>query len=526
MKIFSLLFLFSSLSFGQCLEKDIIADEYIVRIKKADGSLAPASMEAQLAKTFKTFLDSKNIPNETIFTKGTDFTTAEAKMLPPHTFFVKVPSTMLSSIATHPSVQSVDHNCRVTLTGDITPFFSTNDPLASDMWNLKKIQLEDAWTISKGSADIIVGISDTGVDYTHEDLRANMWVNKNEIAGNGIDDDGNGCVDDIYGCDFADNDGDPSPGTNENLIHGTHVAGTVAAVGNNAKGLSGIVQTSRIMALKGFNYQGVGGSAALLKSLYYGVNNGARVINCSWGREGASSQSDLDAFEYAYNKGVVMVVAAGNDNKDAANFSPADLPHVITVAATDSADQIATFSNWGTTVEIAAPGGKGYSSNRTMIDSILSTIPQSKYAGMLGTSMAAPHVTGLVALILSINPNLTPNEVLKILQDGGDLIHVTTTTSNKKFDYKRINAFGSAKLALASLPPGSVVGKPCVSGLNCASSADSFLLKNGFSQTSGCGSITNINRTLTPEIPTMISTFLLLLMPFATLFLRFKKQKA
>lgn len=517
MKLFIFIFLISSFVFADCSVEDSVPNKFIVRLKKPLSPMTVQSMMVTLAarkfdsSAFKDFLAQNKMAYSDVFEvpARNDFSITEVQNLPPSTYTVEVNSSAdVERLAQHPMVDTVERDCLYKIQGAVDPqAWSINDPAMNQMWDLQKIQIEDAWTISRGSTAIISAVSDTGVDYNHPDLKANMWINTKETAGNGVDDDQNGCIDDIYGCDFADNTGNPMP-NGSGLSHGTHVAGTVAAVGNNGVGLSGIVQVGRIMAVKGFSSTGVGDGDALLKGIYYAVNNGARVINCSWGRHGTSTQADRDAFKYAYDHGVVAVVAAGNDNMDAANFSPADLPTVVTVGASDSQDQIATFSNWGPSVEVLAPGGKGYDANHNTVDGIYSTLPNSSYGKYIGTSMAAPHVTGLVTLILSINPNLMPPQVLKILQDGGDQVHVTTYQSGKQFDYKRINAYGSAKLALAS------TGNSCIPGMaNCSlsgkpnpSTAD---ILAGFSQSSGCGTISSDGGSSGSGIPGALALMLL-----------------
>lgn len=275
--------------------------------------------------------------------------------------------TLLARFGQDPDVEAVSPNYRRRI-------FSTvpNDPKWGKLWGLQKIGAAEAWSVTTGSADIVVGVIDTGVDYNHEDLRGNIWTNVNEIPGNGIDDDGNGYVDDVHGYDFASdnkggNDSDPMDIDN----HGTHVAGTIAAVGNNGIGVTGVSWTARIMALKaarpdGYIYDSDSTEAieyaVMMKSKYH-VNIVA--LNASFGGDEADAVLE-DAIADAANENIIIVAAAGNggdddagDDNDQKPQYPANYasPNVISVAATDPEDNLAGFSNFGArTVDLAAPG--------------------------------------------------------------------------------------------------------------------------------------------------------------------------
>ncbi len=302
-----------------------------------------------------------------------------------------------------------------------------NDPLYSQLWGMAKIEAPDAWDIHTGSSDIVVAVVDTGVDYTHRDLAANMWVNEAELHGTaGVDDDGNGYVDDIYGYDFINNDSNPW----DDAGHGTHCSGTIAGVGNNGLDVVGVCWNARIMALKFLGAGGSGSTSDAISAFYYAVENGADVTSNSWGG-GGYEQSMKDAIDYAYSQGVVMVAAAGNAGNTTHQY-PAYYDHMISVAATDSSDRKASFSTYGNWVDIAAPGV-----------SILSLKPGGGTATMSGTSMACPHVAGASALLLSANPILTPDEVYDILTSTTDPIATGVCISG------RLN-IGYAILAAAS----------------------------------------------------------------------------
>lgn len=231
-----------------------------------------------------------------------------------------------------------------------------DDPRYAELWGLEKIGAPDAWATATDCRPAVIALVDSGVDATHPDLADNIWTNDLEIAGNGVDDDGNGYVDDVRGWDFVSNDNDPVDGNS----HGTHVAGTLAAVGNNARGVVGICWRAKVMVLRAFNASGTGTVADIVEALEYARVKGARVVNASF----ASSQysnAEREAIANLNAAGVLLVAAAGNEGADSDRTPsyPAgyDLPNIIAVAASDSADRLASFSNYGaTSVHLAAPG--------------------------------------------------------------------------------------------------------------------------------------------------------------------------
>ncbi|MEQ1877279.1 MAG: S8 family peptidase, partial [Bdellovibrionia bacterium] len=278
-----------------------------------------------------------------------------------------------------------------------------NDPLYTSQWAHQKIQSNLAFDITYGSQAIVVAMIDTGVDYSHPDLAPNMWVNPREVAGNGIDDDGNGYIDDIHGYDFANND--PNPAADDTGIwHGTHTAGTVGARGGNGTGISGHSPIVKIMALKFLNSQGGGDASDAIRAIDYAIQNGAKIMNNSWGSE-AGSRALSEAVLRARNAGVLFVAASGNggndgvgDNNDTSPSYPANYQYdnVISVASTNSVDGLSGFSNYGATnVQVGAPG-----------EGILSTMNGGRYQSMDGTSMAAPLVSGVLALLMARRPDL------------------------------------------------------------------------------------------------------------------------
>lgn len=249
-----------------------------------------------------------------------------------------------------------------------------SDPFFANLWGLHNIgqtggtsdadiDAPEAWSVTTGSSSIVIAVIDTGIDYNHPDLAPNIWTNLPESAGTpGVDDDGNGYVDDIHGWDFVDDDGDPFDYNG----HGTHVAGTIAAKGDNGMGITGVMWSARVMPLRFLGASGAGDTAAAVEAVYYAVDNGARVINASWGG-GGFSRALYDALAYALGKEVLFVAAAGNqgNDNDLSSFYPCgyDLPNVICVAATDHRDELAWFSNYGTKkVHLGAPGVSIFSS--------------------------------------------------------------------------------------------------------------------------------------------------------------------
>ena len=346
-----------------------------------------------------------------------------------------------------------------------------NDPrfLSNEMFGLKKINAEGAWnTTQGGGAGVVVGVIDEGADITHPDLAANIWTNPGEVPNNGVDDDNNGKVDDVNGWDFStctqtgvnsgancgnntvwDGAGGATYPTDTTDEHGTHVSGTIGAVGNNSLGVVGVNWNVRVMPLKFIGATGAASNAiraeAYAKALRdkWVATNGAqganvRVLNNSYGG-GGSSQAELDSIRAVGTSGILFVVAAGNDatNNDFIPTFPAnyDAQNLIAVASTDSNDSISSFSNIGARlVSVAAPG-RG----------ILSTTPDNTYSFFSGTSMATPHVAGLAALVCALDPQIDVLRLRSLVAYNGDVI---TAAADKVYTRRRINAFNSVQAAL------------------------------------------------------------------------------
>lgn len=259
------------------------------------------------------------------------------------------------------------------------------------------IDAPGAWDIQTGSHSVIVGVIDSGVDWNHEDLNTNIWSNPGEIPGDGIDNDGNGFIDDIRGWDFVNNDNNPM----DDAGHGTHVSGTIGAKGNNGIGVVGVNWNVSIMPLKFLNSSGSGNIADAIGAVLYAGANGANLTNNSWGG-GGSSQALKDAIEFYP---ILFVAAAGNnsaDNDTSPHYpSSFDSVNVLSVVSTDRNDLLSSFSNFGLmSVDLGAPGS-----------TILSSLPGDSYSFYNGTSMATPHVAGVGALLLAQDPTLSLQEL-------------------------------------------------------------------------------------------------------------------
>ncbi len=420
----------------------------------------------------------------------------------------------LAALREQPEVEYAELNMIVrTQTAPNDPYYSSSGAWGQsyrDLWGLQSISVESAWDTSQGDG-VLVAVVDSGLDYNHEDIAGNVWSNDGEVGldgtgndkrFNGIDDDGNGLIDDWRGWDFVTIDG--NPGDNDpmdNHGHGTHVSGTIAAVGNNSLGVIGVAPHAKIMGLKGLDASGSGSIEDLSNAIIYAADKGASVINLSWGGSGPTPQTLIDAISYAHNvKGAVVVAAAGNSNFDVGTqvngFYPACIRDVITVAAVNRLDAKASFSNFGAKIDVTAPGGGDTDPTGLVIQpdrSVLSLrssqagsamtgsgqlVVGTKYLRQSGTSMASPHVAGVAALIRALHPEFSPEQVRQVLRRSA--VDIGAPGFDTQFGWGRLNASSSVTIAAPlaaqlSSPAGPVNGlsqvdvKGSVGGANLSS---------------------------------------------------------
>jgi len=320
-------------------------------------------------------------------------------------------------------------------------FSLSSDPFSVyQNWYLKSLNADKNFNLTR-EQDVVVAVVDTGVEIQHEDLRDNIWINTLEANGQtGVDDDGNGYIDDIYGYDVADNDNDPVPTRQDFYLdfdHGTHVAGLIGASYDNRLGIIGIGRNQvKIMAVKGFKSQDRTPISDLLKGIYYAVDNGAHIINASWGATKPAEQAEIDAINYALSREVLVVAAAGNDTEPASWVTPASIPGVVTIGSLNSRDQLSTFSNYGASVNFVAPGGDG-SERRN--EFILSSVIEDDYDELRGTSMSAPLISGSLALLMSQRRDLTPYMALKAINSTADELRLRPYIGRGEQIYRKVN---------------------------------------------------------------------------------------
>lgn len=409
----------------------------------------------------KNYKEISDIPDDKAFEQA--YTTMpEVEKGLYRTYKVKLPEGMgveeaVAKLKDDPNVEFAQGN------GKMIPYMTPNDPYYStsgawgqsfdDLYGLKKLQCAQAWDLSQGEG-VVVAVIDTGIDYNHPDLSVNIWTNADEIPGNGIDDDGNGYIDDVRGYDMSDNDSDPS----DYYGHGTHCAGTIAAVGNNNIGVIGVAPRAKVMPVKIFPNAT---SDVCIQGIKYAADNGAKVLSNSWGPSGRQPSNPAleQAIDYAYSKGCIIVFAAGNAGDEVQYYSPANYSKVITVAATDNNDQQAPFSNYGANIDVAAPGADVLSlraSGTDMYSDGNHFVPagntNAQYYRSDGTSMACPHAAGTSALIIKLHPDWTAEQIRNVLKSSSDPIITTTYVGQG-----RLNAFKAA--SISTIMPDAKLGE-------------------------------------------------------------------
>ena len=355
---------------------------------------------------------------------------------------VNLSNKAVSELANNPEIEYVEPNWII----KVDPVDSSKevlDPQYAKQWGLtndgknsggwfsrgkagEDVNAEKAWEITKGSKDVIVAVIDTGVDYRHPDLKDNLWTNDAELNGiEGVDDDGNGFVDDVYGYDFANNDADPIDGHS----HGTHCAGVIGA-SHNTIGVKGVMANVKLMSIKFLSDSGSGETIGAIKSIEYATKMGAHLTSNSWGG-GERSEALKEAIQAAQDAGSMFVAAAGNSraDNDARPSYPASykVDGIVTVGAMDGKGNRSSFSNYGkTSVHVFAPGSN-----------ILSTVKNGGYKKMSGTSMATPFVSGVLGLLLANEPGITVMEAKERLMQS-------TVLNSSLTDYAasgRVDAF-------------------------------------------------------------------------------------
>jgi thermitase len=317
----------------------------------------------------------------------------------------------------------------------ITTQVLPQDPYYGQLWGLDKIQMPNAWDLEKGSNSIKIAVIDTGIDYNHKDFSGRIITKGLDLSTCNQFESRGGCV------SPKSRDSDPM----DDNGHGTHVAGTIGAVTNNNEGIAGINWDITLMAVKVMGRSGQGVIPDIIDGITYSVDNGAKILNLSLGVFGSCLGSYQDAVDYATGRGAIVVAAAGNSNADTRGFSPASCEGVITVGNSTSQDTRFQNSNYGTRVDISAPGTE-----------ILSLVPGGSYRSLTGTSMAAPHVAGVIGLLLSANPNLSRDEILSCLVNGADPI----TQEPGKPIGPRLNAFGALQACGRGTQPPTAPGLP------------------------------------------------------------------
>jgi subtilisin family serine protease len=347
---------------------------------------------------------------------------------------------VVAQLAHQPGVVYAEPN------GIASAAFTPNDPYYADpnkVYAPQQVYANRAWDFVRGSGQVVVAVVDSGVDLAHPDLVGGFWINPGEVVGNGVDDDGNGFVDDVNGWDFVNGDNAPL----DDHGHGTHVTGILAAQLDNGIGISGIAGGIRVLPVKVLSSANTGTWANIAAGIIYAANQpGVRAINLSLGCA-VMSVTLRNAVEYAQSKGILVVAAAGNDASDQ-SFYPAAFDDVVAVAATTLGGARWSLSNFGSHLDIAAPGSTVYSTT-------WKPATGSTYAFLSGTSMAAPAVTGAAALLWSLIPNLSAAEVVDLLYRSA--MDRGTAGWDAYYGHGEVDVAAAVQLASAMQPPDGVL---------------------------------------------------------------------
>jgi subtilisin family serine protease len=347
-----------------------------------------------------------------------------------------------------------------------------------DLYGLRNLRAIEAWNEfdldgdgvfspgePKPGEGVVVAVVDSGIDVDHPDVAASLWVNPGEIPANGLDDDANGFVDDVNGWDFVGAD----PVIDDPNGHGSHVAGSVAALADNAAGVAGVAPWARLMGVRGLDASALGTSADLADAVVYAVDNGADILQNSWGGP-VRARVIVDAFAYAEALGVLAVAAAGNSNADVEGFTPAGIDSVLAVAAVDDQDLRASFSNYGHDIDVAAPGVGVLSLNANgganqLAASLPERVVETDYLWLNGTSMACPHASGAAALLMSALPGESLADLRGRLRAGAAPIDAANPGFGSLLGSGRVDALASLRAEPAPvLQIADVASDPLVPG--------------------------------------------------------------
>lgn len=449
MRIISLLIFFVALSTIKIFTQEV----YFVKFSDKPDLL---SLKLSVQQTYLTIKSNKNLPLKEVsvgeFAKGKGSKIVSLKNIIKFSFPSNITNDFWTSFKKEfPTVEYIQK--QVIYKIDSVP----NDSLISQQWALTKIDAFNAWNITEGSDSIIIGVIDTGIDFYHPDLVDNIYINKGETGldsfgndkkSNGVDDDGNGFVDDYQGWDFTDRTGFPFDSTggdylnwdnypmDENTFsHGTAVSGIIAASTNNNKGIAGVAPNVKVMNLRAFDPDGFGEEDDVAAAILYAIANGVKVINMSFG-DVSYSYVLRDVIRYAYSQNVVMVASSGNSNSILPHY-PSSYDEVISVGNSTPEDYVSSSSNYGSTIDLVAPG-----------TDILTTARKGSYASFNGTSAAAPFVSAAAGLILS-QKSFSNEEIKQILKSTCD--DINSAGWDIKSGAGRLNVFKAVKTLAPSI---------------------------------------------------------------------------